>query len=234
MKVIRVVACIAALALPLLAGCGSSPPARHPTAGHSCANAGSVKPSNPVVQLKTTSQGLHTISHATTVGCSDWVKVLGTNSAANLRFSAKDLCQLGLIGPGAPPSLVQIREPEGALFRLAPGEVQCSFLQPAAIPMCGQGTVYPSGHTSGLIACGDPLFKVAVYYGTMRVKIHSRACFLTADTLLSYNFATGQAVPKTAAPFTKAQLQLFARQAEELGMAIGPRSSSTQPSCEPG
>jgi len=227
MSAVRVAAAFAALAL-LLAGCGSSSPPPHPTIKTSCTNAGSVAPSNPVVQLKT-SQGLHSISRSTIVGCADWVKILGTSAVATMAFGPKASCQLSQIGPGQ-TSLVQIRDPESVLFTLEPGEVLCTFFQPQNIPMCGNGTVYPNGYSAGLIACGDPLFKVHVDFGTMRVKIRNQACLLTAGALFTFNFKTGKP-GLTKLGFGKAQAQVLARQAEELGMAVQPRTSSTPSTC---
>lgn len=230
MNVVRVAAGIAVLAL--LAGCGTTSSTYHPTHQTSCANAGSVQPVNPVVQVKTTSQGLHTISHVTTVRCRYWVKAVGPVAMANLTFAPKGQCQLSQIGPGEPASTMQIRNPVSVLFTLEPGQVLCFFGQPQAIPMCGVGTVFPDGHSSGLIECSDPLFKVAVYSGTMHVQLPDRqACVVTASHLLNYNFATRKPV-FAAAKFRKTQIQLFYRQARELGMAIGSSSSSLQPSCE--
>jgi hypothetical protein len=234
MNAVRITAGLVALAL--LVGCGtttSSTSSTHqPAHGTSCVRAGSVQPADPVVQVKTTSQGLHTISHVTTVGCSDWVQVHGTMSAANLTFAPKAKCQLSEIEPGQ-PALMQIRNPLSVLFTLEPGQVLCFFGRPQAIPLCGTGAVYPGGGSSGLIECSDPLFRVKVYSGTMRVRTPgNQACMVTASNQVTYDFAARQPeLAKTG--FSKAQIRLFFLQADELGMAVVPRSSSSPPHCAP-
>jgi hypothetical protein len=192
-----------------------------------------VNPANPVVQLKTTSQGLHNISRSTTVGCGDWLEISGNSAIANVTFSPKVWCQLSQIGPGQPASAMQIRNPKPALFTLEPGEVVCIFGNRPSIPMCGEGTVSPSGGSSGLMECSDPLFIVAVLSGTMRVNIHSEACLIPASKQLTYNFATGKPAFAAVTSLTKAQIELLYRQADELGMALAPRPSSLAPSCKP-
>ncbi len=218
MNLARVAAGIGALAL--LAGCGTTS-STHPRApGATCANAGSVQPATPVVQVRTTSHGLHTISQATTVGCRDWVQVLGGTAAADVKFAPKVRCELSQVGPGQ-PGVMQIRNPLSVLFTLEPGHVLCFFGQPQEIPMCGIGTVFPGGDSSGLVECKDPLFKVAVYSGTMHVQLPGRqACVVTASHLLNYNFATREPV-LAKARFSTTQIQLFQVQAGELGMSIG-------------
>jgi hypothetical protein len=219
-------------ALALLAGCGtasSGHPSVHQT---SCAKAGSVQPATPVVQIRTTSQGLHAIRQVTTVGCRDWVRVLGRTAAANVMFTPKVRCQLSPLG--GQPSSMQIRNPASVLFTLEPGHVDCVFGRPQEIPLCGMGTVFPGGGSSGLAECGDPLFAVAVYSGTMRVEAPgSQACLVTASHLLSYDFAAGKPA-LAAANFSPAEIRLFRSQADELGVALARSSVAVQSRCTHG
>jgi hypothetical protein len=55
---------------------------------------------------------------------------------------------------------------------------------------------------------------------------------VTASNQVTYDFAAGEPeLAKTG--FSKAQIRLFFLQADELGMAVVPRSSSSPPHCAP-
>jgi hypothetical protein len=230
MNSVRVAAVIAALAV--LSGCGTTSSTHPRSRETSCVNAGSVQPATPVVQVRTGSEGLHTISQVTTVGCRDWVRVAGPTAAANVTFTATVQCTLTQIGPGQ-PAYMQIRNPQSALFTLEPGQVSCVFANPQEIPMCGTGIVFPGGGSSGLVECSDPLFKVAVHSGSMRVVApNHQSCVVTAGHRLRYNFLTRKPVLAEVS-FPKAEIRLFNDQAKELGLPLATSSPSFQPACAP-
>jgi hypothetical protein len=200
-------ACGSSSSAPGGGGTSTSPPATSPSGGGTSTSSpatcpftsDSVSPSG-TVEIRPLGQAAHQITALATLPCYSFLQV--TSGAANATFvtlSNSSMCQLSQ-NPGSNSlAVLWTREPVPAdyLFRLAEGEVQCTFNQPRRIvSLCGVGTMSVQGAASATAQCSqDPTFQVTVHAGLVVVTYASGSMVLHSAQGLKFDSITNEVTP---------------------------------------
>ena len=238
MRPSRVLACLAAAGV--LCACGSSspssssssapsPPASPSVSGTSTSSSAacqftsdSVAPAG-TVDIQPLGQTAHPITAPVTLPCYSFLQVAsGTATATFVTSSNHSMCQLGQNPGSTSLAVLWSREPVPAdyLFRLAAGQVTCTFYQPLkSVSLCGVGTMSVQGAAAATAQCyPDPTFMVTVLAGLVQVTYASGIQVLHSAQVLTFNSITDEATVATAPAFSD-DTDVFITQARLLRLA---------------
>jgi hypothetical protein len=212
MRLSRILACLAAVGL--LSACGSSsssasssstsPAASSSVSGTSTSSpaacqftSDSVSPDGQV-DIQPLGQAAHPITAPATLPCSSYLQVAsGTATATYVTSSNHSMCQLGQNPGSSSLAVLWSREPVPAdyLFRLAAGQVNCTFYQlRKSVNLCGVGTMSVQGTAAVTAQCyQDPRFMVTVLAGLVGVSDASGFQVLHSAQVLTFDSITNEA-----------------------------------------
>jgi hypothetical protein len=243
MRLSRVLACLAAVGL--LCACGSSspsssssthsPPTSSRASGTSTSSqaacqftADSVSPDGQVA-IQPLGQAAHPITAPATLPCSSYLQVTsGTATATYVTSSNHSMCTLGQNPGSGSLAVLWSREPVAAdyLFRLAAGQVECTFYQPLkSVSLCGVGTMSVQGAAAATAQCyDDPTFMVTVQAGLVQVTYASGFQVLHSAQVLTFDSVTNEATVATAPALSGDDMAVFITQARLLRLAPLPQA----------